>query len=109
MALLTLDRDLVWEEGQRPHRYLSQLPDALAVEGAVAPTEVRKALTMWTRDRAPLKGDDGKPRTSGVVCGRALRRIPRSETRISDDSRTARNPDGIVVPAEKSPTNIENL
>ena len=33
---------------------LSQEPDALAVQGAVAHTEVRKSLIPWTKDRGPL-------------------------------------------------------
>ena len=34
---------------------LSQEPDALAVQGAVAHTAVRKSLIPWTKDRGPLK------------------------------------------------------
>ena len=37
---------------------LSQEPDALAVQGAVAHTAVRKSLIPWTKDRGPLKLDE---------------------------------------------------
>ena len=33
---------------------LSQAPDALAVQGAVAHTAVRKSLIPWTKDQGPL-------------------------------------------------------
>ena len=33
---------------------LSQEPDALAGQGAVAHTAVRKSLIPWTKDRGPL-------------------------------------------------------
>ena len=34
---------------------ISQEPDALAVQGTVAHTEVRKALTTWTKNRGRLQ------------------------------------------------------
>ena len=34
---------------------LAQEPDALAVQGPVAHTEVRNSLILWTKDRGPLK------------------------------------------------------
>ena len=33
---------------------LSQEPHALAVQGAMAPTMVRKSLIPWTKNRGPL-------------------------------------------------------
>ena len=39
---------------------LSQEPDALAGQGAVAHTEVRKSLIPWTKDRGPLNRSEGR-------------------------------------------------
>ena len=40
---------------------LSQEPDALAVQGAVAHTEVRKSLIPWTKDRGLLRSRYANP------------------------------------------------